>query len=782
MAYQQPMVTVDQNMTITPTSIERDQPAFVFGPNYELHRYSESDEKEGCAVGTYDKFALDGAPMKVPYPGVIDAEAVDKGFTKLHGDNVVVKLADLTPDDGEFAVLPETGVPKAVRDENGGYTKLFFPGKRFVRRAYDGTTGTRDIVPQDIVAGNQVLVTYLDTAGNNVTTRIRAKVVSAVYYTGPVDLDRWEDSGDSAPEITEAGTLVTIDDAIPETANVNKVKVVLVDVLQGVEFTSKNFALAEAGASDPGYQWEQPAKKLTGEDGTKFYGVKINSLNAFVVGYFNSSFEDEDAPQYCEVLYADLFVSYRELNVAFADTLHSLTGASEVANTLGKVTPDNPLAMGVYMACLNSTTDDGDEAPPVYFMAVPSDDADGYDAVLNKATLTDSVYILAPVTRDEAVLEKVRSHCLDMSAKTVKQWRIAAASAEIPATVDRLNAAMDPQGDEFLAIPVSAEGVGVSDDATYNLLRIVKAIDDINGNTDTALRSTVVPGDRVRFGYHTDPWGEETFDTYVIKRVVNNYTVEVAMDDSDETDDDIDCTNLVPREGNTWFTPSKIEIYHTYTAAETADVIASVSKAMASRRMLNVFPSVFKMDGVTMTGEFAACAIAGLISATEPQQPITNITVRGIDDIPMVYQTFNRTQLNTMAAGGTFIIAQDLPNDLVYVRHQITTAYPDGNLNTAELSITKNVDHISYAFAEVFRPYYGKFNITPDLLATLDNRAKNLISQFASSTSVYGPQLIADETELRYVRQNELMKDHVDIAVTLGVPYPCNNIDIVLTV
>ena len=782
MAYQRPMVTVDQNMTITPTSNERDQPAFVFGPNYELHRFSESDEKEGTLVGHYDRFSLDGAPMNVPYPGVIDAEAVDKSFTKLHGDNVVVQLADLTPEDSDFVTLPEVDVPAAVRDENGGYTKLFFPGKRFVRRAVDGTIGECDIVPQDIVVGDQLLVTYIDTVGGNVTTRIRSKVTKVIYVTGPYDIDKYEDSGDSDPEITVAGTLITIEDAIPESANVNKVKAVLVGVFNGLEFTAKNFALAEAGYAEPGYQWEQPSKKITGSDGSKFYGVRIKDLYAFVVEYFNSSLDDEDDPQYCKVLFADLYVTYRELLTSYADTLHSLTGETEVANLLGKVTPDNPLAMGVYMAALNSTTDDGTEAPPVYFMAVPSDDADGYDAVLNKATLTDRVYILAPTTRDEAILEKVRSHCLDMSAKTVKQWRIAAASAEIPATVDRLNAAMDAQGDDFLAIPVSSSGVAVSDDATYNMLRIVKAMDDISGSQDTSLRSTVVVGDRVRFGYYINPWGEEAFDTYVIKRVINNYTVEVAMDDSDDTDDDIDCAHLVAADGNTHFLPSKIEIYHTYTAAETAEVVASVSREMASRRMLNVFPSVFKMDGVMMTGEFAACAVAGLVSATEPQQPITNVTVRGIDDIPLVYQTFNKTQLDTMAAGGTFIIAQDLPNDLVYVRHQITTAYPDGNLNTAELSITKNVDNISYAFAETFRPYYGKYNITPNLIAILENLASTLLTQLSGGASIYGPQLIASETEILYVRQNELMKDHVDVCIRLGVPYPCNNIDIVLTV
>lgn len=757
MAYQQPMVTVDQNMTITPTSIERDQPAFIFGPNYELHRYSDEGEKAGTLVGTYD-----GSAMKVPYPGVIDPEAVDKGYTKLTGDNVVVQLANLTPGTA-YTTLPETGVPKAMRDVNGGYTKLLFPGKRFARRDVDtGTSSDElDIVPKEILVGDQLLVAYSEVDGEEATqARFRTKVVAVEYHSLPFDLDEGEEGGDSAPEC-EPGTLVTIEEAIPETVKDNSVKAFLVDVFQGVEFTAKNL---KAGG---GYQWEQPATKMAGDDGSKFLGVKVNVLYALISDYF-------EHPEYCDVLFADLYVTYRELNVAYSDTIHSLVGASQVANMLGKISPDNPLAMGVYMACLNSTTDDGDEAAPVYFMAVSSDDAAGYDIVLNKASLTDKVYALAPTTRDETVLEKVRSHCLDMSAKTVKQWRIACASAEIPATVDRLNAAMDPQGDDFLAIPVSDQGVEVDPDYKYTMFRIVKAVDNINGNTDTAFRSTIVPGDKVRFRFHRNAWGEEVCSEYTVRRVINNYTVEV--------EDEIDVEGLTAASGNTNYVPIKVELYHTYTAAETADVVAAVSKAMASRRMLNVFPSVFKNDGVMMTGEFAACAIAGLISATEPQQPITNVTVRGIDDIPMVYQTFNRAQLNAMAAGGTFIIAQDMPNDLVYVRHQITTAYPDGNLNTAELSITKNVDSISYAFAEVFRPYYGKYNITPDLIATLENRTKDLVSQFARSTSVYGPQLIAEETVLHYVRQNELMKDHVDIAVTLGVPYPCNNIDIVLTV
>ena len=751
--YERPGVSVDQNMTNTPTSLERDNPAFVFGPNYQLHRYEDSDEKSGTLA---DK-AYAGAAINIEYPGVIDAEKVDKGYTKLFGDNVVVKLADLTPGNA-VASLPEKDVSKAQRDVNGGYTKLLFPGKVFVNRDVDGNVVTRDAsLPQNLAVGDLLVVTYKET-GSTAETALQTKVASVEYHASAFQVDESPFEVDSSAEGV-AGTLVTIEDALPETVNLTSVKVVLAETYQGVEFTRKNLA---AGT---GWQWEQK-EIVSGSD--KYDGIAVNALNVEVSGYFA-----EDT--FCPVLFADLYVTYRELVTTYSDTLRSVLGSSEVANVLGTVHPDNPLAMGVYMAANNAATDDGDEAPPIYFMAVPSDDAEGYDAVLNRATLTDVPYALAPTTRDEAILEKVRSHVLAMSVKTVKQWRIAFVSAEVPETVAKLSSLNDPQGDDFLAIPVSDDGVEVESGRKYTMFRVVKSASDVNGSQDTAFRSKLVVGDKVRFNIHRkNAWGEEAPDEYVITKIVNNYTVQVKGE--------IDVTGLSAASGDANYVPRAIEVYHDLTSAEMAEEVAKVSKALASRRMYNIFPSVFSNDGVKMTGEFAACAVAGLVSATEPQQPITNVTVRGIDDVPLVYQTYNRAQLDTMAAGGTFIVAQDLPNDIVYVRHQISTAYPDGNLNTAELSITKDVDDISYKFADVFRPYYGKYNIVPGLLGILRNKAEDLIDELGRDDSTYGPQLILDETQILDISQNPLMKDHVNIKIKLGVPYPCNNIEIELIV
>ncbi len=912
------MVTVDQNMTITPTSIEREQPAFIFGPNYELHRYEKAEEKAKTFIGQYACKEL-----KAEYPGVIDDEMVDKSYTKLYGDNVTVQLADLT---GPSSLSDPRSVVKVtflerdtteedvasglatteqnnygLRSKNGGYTRMVLDAK-YVNRNEKGVRQELERVEKSLVVGDSLYITYNEQGSDTETSILTT--IAEVSYNGDqgYDLDDVAEDVESGLEAVK-GTFVAINEAIPETADLSSVQIKLVEVFNGVEFEKKNYQKMS------GYQWEadeiviydynelsafgapsavtfdkkkikvvdkaegkiktdgnglpvfkeeevdsdtfssvtyndadysdkltagKSLLRLSWRIGNRFYErvVKVadvtRSNNATTIKFDSPVIKDAASTlaisvveqlaadevngikvnelnvrttynqKYCDVLSADLYVTYRELLTQYADTFHSVLASSEVSNLLGTIDPDNPLAMGVYMAALNSATDDGDETPPIYFMAVPTDNLEGYNQVLNQATNTDKAYVFAPTTRDDAVLEAVRSHVLEMSGKTVKMWRIAAGSAEIPETVDRLNSLMDVQGDDYLAIPISKTKGDKLDQLDYNILRVVKSLTDRDGSADTKFRSTLVKGDTVRFGFYTNAWGEETYDEYKVTKVINNYTVEVeakngcvelenlymdqekVLQAGSNVQDFDENGNLLFRP--TAYTPSKIEIFHTYTSAESADVIASVSKAFATRRMLNVFPSVFSNDGVKMTGEFAACAVAGLISATEPQQPITNMTVRGIDNIPLTYQTYNKAELDTIAAGGTFIVAQDLPSDKVYVRHQITTAYPDGNLNTAELSITKNVDSISYAFAELFRPYYGKYNITEHLLVTFHALASSLISHLGSGSSVYGPQLIADETEIKYIRQNELMKDHVDIAITLGVPYPCNNIDIVLTV
>ena len=729
MAYERPMVTVKQNMTITPTSVERDQPAFIFGPHYELHRYSDEDEKSGTSIGSYS-----GSAVTKGYPSVADPKAVDKNhdYTKLFGDNVVAELFNLGA-----LTLAEEGNSADNRATNGGYTMLMFNGKAYVE-VMDGSTvkvQRESGLKRDVKVGDTLLVSYKES-GSSTSVKTLVSVSKVEYVEGSLDID-----GDSTPDITEAGTLVTVSDAIPETVDSTSVSAKLVCVMDGVQFEKKNIS---AGS---GYQWSESDN-----------GVTVNAgLKALVSGY------GADV-EYCNVLSADLFVEYRELNTTYSDSFHSVTGISDMSQ-LGTVDKDNPLAMGVYMAALNAATDDGAESPVIYFMSVPSDDIEGYNKVLGKATLTDKAYVFAPTTMDGDVIEALGSHVESMSTASVKMWRIGVVSKEVESESDVLDG-------DYYAIPV-ADGGTQPGLGKYNKVRIVTSESDIAGNPNVSLRDTVAKGDKVRLRVRKNAWKDGyDYDEYNVVRVLNNYTVEI---DGYVTVDELG-------HGGGSYKPSRVEIVHVYTPAQKAELVAKASRHLGTRRLVNVFPNEFERSGVEHTGEFAACAVAGLISATEPQQPITNVSLSGIDEVPLVYKTYTGEELDTMAEGGTFIVAQDTEGDKVYVRHQVTTVYSDGNLNTGELSVTRNVDSISYAFADLFEPYYGKYNITPDLIAIFENLAGQLISQLGTSTSVYGPQLITEGTEIRYVKLNELYKDHVDIAITLEVPYPCNRIDIVLTV
>ena len=228
----------------------------------------------------------------------------------------------------------------------------------------------------------------------------------------------------------------------------------------------------------------------------------------------------------------------------------------------------------------------------------------------------------------------------------------------------------------------------------------------------------------------------------------------------------------------------KVELYRKLDATDQVKYIAAQSSSLATRRMYNVFPSIASNAGVSFDGSFLACAAAGLVSSVLPQQPVTNVEINGVSDIPIVYQTYNKAQLNEIAAGGTFIIMQDRPNAQVYVRHQISTDYTSNNLLKAELSITKNLDSISYFFAERFAPYIGKYNITPELIEVLRSVLETGLSHLETDTAagLYGPQVLAEGTEIVELRQSEVNRDHVYAKVHLNLPVPFNYFDLDLEI
>lgn len=729
MAYTLPQVQVNQFFSQVPLNTIKNQNAFVFGPNYQLFRYAEADEKESIYAGVYDGSAVvddaGNALAIVPYPAAVGD--VDLGYVKVFADNVVVELFHID------------GFQKLLDDETG----TDYDGNiRFPGHVLAGVSRDEQIL-RDVAAGDLVRIKY--------------------------DGDKWFEStilSVYAYDSTDATTIdcIRVADTLPQevldalTSNdMSDATVYFCANIQAVEIPSRNHV--------PGmFNWVATA------NGVQFAEDDSND-GAGVFPGIDILYTAWSSTEYLRILSADIYIEHRDLLTSAATSILAIESIDDVENMLGQIDPDNPLAFGVYKAKLNS----GDRI--VYYMATKGETLSDYTDVLGKASLTDKVYILVPLTQDKKVLDQVKTHVLENSAGTEKRWRIA--FINYPAdTVDFIyDAAASIDGKGFFATVTEGKNpASGKNEAVY--VRFVDGEGSTTPSTATKANSQVVAGDMVRI-YHddgkgnieVDPWDKKTklYDDYTVAKVLSNTVL--LLKSQYEVEGGI-------LEGGPIEKGVRVEVYHKRTYAEMAEATAAVSSAWASRRVYNTFPNVVGNAGKTFGGEHVAACCAGLVSSVLPQQPVTNVEINGIDDIPMVYQTYSRTDLNTIAEGGTFIVMQDLPGGVVYVRHQISTAYKDNNLLTAELSITKNLDSISYLVAERFAPYIGKYNITPEIIEVLKVVMNKLLVELESSTSagLYGPQVLQDGTEVVDISQDSVHLDHVNATVNLALPLPLNNL------
>lgn len=454
------------------------------------------------------------------------------------------------------------------------------------------------------------------------------------------------------------------------------------------------------------------------------------------------------------VYQADMFMQYRALMTTNSSVIQLLQDISGVFNAVGTVHPDNPLAQGLYNALLNS----GNRG--VYYIGLPSNDMAGWSYCLSRASLTTDVYGLCPLTRDIDVIDEVIAHVDAMSSPTQKAWRIAFIGQDMPAETAIYNQAQNLDGVNYLCT-ITADPVT----GKFTILNFV----DENGapSVVTKCLTDVRAGDHVKTVFATDAWGNETNVVYQVKSVVSNSRLKLVAGPASAVD-----------------VAAKVEVWHPYNIQETAEAVAARSTNLFNRRVYNCFPPSFSLGGVTQTAEFGAAMIAGLTSSVPPQQPLTNIQIVGIDDVPLVYRTFSRDQLNTIAGGGTLILMQDQPGGEVYVRHQISTAYSTGDLNQSELSMVKNFDSVSYYFAVRFAPYIGRYNVTPGILNLIYGILNDGIGYLGSLTNVglLGPQIDLANTEIVGVQQSPIAKDTVIATVNLGLFAPFNVLQLQLIV
>lgn len=477
--------------------------------------------------------------------------------------------------------------------------------------------------------------------------------------------------------------------------------------------------------------WEQDADDITVLDGAQDY---------------DSTWRDGEV--LLPIVAGDIYFHWRELIITHATQIYEIATLGELTEEFTtQLDPDNPLVYAASKALANSGTESS-PSTGIRLMAVPTNDIAGYTKVLNLAEGRDDLYSIVPLTFDTAIQSLIATHVTNMSTPEVGQWRICFLSQEEvnPAPVVVLN------GDDEVLL------------ATTDSDRYLDAVES------SFLEDEVAAGDIVRLNYTQDNYGTPVWDEFIVDQVLSETRLRLTE-------------APLPVLG----TPSKIEIWRTL---DEQGVVDSVGEAVTvflsdgeftSRRVYSVYPSTIMSGGVEVDGYHICAAIAGLVGASAPQQGLTNVELRGFDNVNGVVNRFSRSQLDTLANSGKWIITHDLQSGVIYTRHQLSTDTTD--LNTRELSIVKNVDSISYVFLNRLKPYIGRSNVTPTSLEVIRTQIMGTIAFLQSSgfTALTGGQVLPG-TEIRELRQHSLLKDRIVVNIKLVVPYPLNNAELTLVI
>lgn len=434
---------------------------------------------------------------------------------------------------------------------------------------------------------------------------------------------------------------------------------------------------------------------------------------------FNDGWDDNES------LYIDsalAYVTYRCLHTVDSNKLVEVSDDAGITAALGAIHKDNPIAYGAMIAIRNSNGS-------VIRCAYPANnDLDSWTSLLNKLEVKtyDSVYRLGLLTFDSSILDMAKSHVDTMSAKN--KWRDMYICRQVPATIDVVNNA-------------TATVKKNSSTDEYTIMRGV-----------TATFSQVQTGDTI---YYLD-------ETYTVVKV--------------NTPTELEFTPAMSAEQTV---PTNIRISHTLTVQESAEQYVSYGAHYNSKRVISVCPDECSIGTESVPGYYLVAAILGLKASVVPHQPITNYDLSYITSVPDCLYTYSDTQLDTIANGGTLIVAQDNDSDAPYIRHQVSTKVDD--IRDREISIFENFDNICYGILAIAKRFIGKYNIHPGVLAQVETDiSAYLFSKTSSSSETAGPAIL--DYKINSISQNEEQEDKIDIDIRIYLPSPLNYMDITLTV
>jgi hypothetical protein len=436
---------------------------------------------------------------------------------------------------------------------------------------------------------------------------------------------------------------------------------------------------------------------------------------------------------------------------------------TDLEDQLSPVDTQNPLGLGMYFAILNAPAL---EVTGCGVSATSSTESEGtLDAYIEAFEFLESkdVYAIAPLTHSDDVGAVAQAHVDTMS---------------LPANgLERL-VLLNPTRPTRKSNTVVASGA---------LGNVTGAGDTFNtgiANLQALLAAAGYPGPYNVGAALTVPVYLEMEDD------TNKYPIEsvsggvVVINDGAFTSGNTDAFYYDAAGGNVFGSavvdrPFSIKIRGAALANRTEEAIAyaDIARSYLDRRVICTAPDHARatIDGLEtlIDGYYLSAALAGKISAKEPQQPITEDRLIGFTGVVGSQDRYSESQLQILSGGGLMVFYQQADGQPVRCRHQLTTDMT--TVERREMSITTALDFASKLLRTSLRTFIGRFNITTTVQDAITSVLEGLRS-FLIRLGVF------ESFEVNAIRQSASSPDELEVDITVGVWYPLNKIRVTIKV
>lgn len=462
--------------------------------------------------------------------------------------------------------------------------------------------------------------------------------------------------------------------------------------------------------------------------------------------------------------FCKVYIQYNEYLTALVDQINFIDDVADLDDIPGQLDEENILKWGVYRALQNA----GGTRVAYTAVSDPSD-LEAWQTALERANGRDDIYNYVPLTYDREVHNLFQAQVEAESSPERGNWKgmivnLQAKTSRMVVGKSSADAqALNPTSLDGAVVLATLEDNPNASGTQYTLL-------SVPGNNAGFITHKVKAGDIVRFLYTIDAFGASTYKEFIVDRVLSE-------------------ESLLLLQGHTTSisVAQKMEIWHVLNKNEIAADLVDQAQSYASSRVVATWPDIVGTAGNAQSGYFLAAAIGGLISGVVPHQGLTNVEVAGFDDLASrTKDFFSGSQLDTLAAGGIWIVTEDA-DGTPHTRHALTTATID--LNRSEEMIRRNYDSMSYVFHKRLRKYIGRANVTQSMLEKSRYEINQTIRFFKGNgyTPELGPQLIdgsiaLDAQGAEILRVHPLAADRIEAVVTLDGPEPLNNYELHLMI